>query len=260
MRLIWLIGIIFLVSGCSNRIYIPESFSSADSKAVIGAIETDDLSLFMENINNTGSHFIYDLEVVNNGDDPILVDPHQIFYYGSHESFPALQPGQDVHSSFASATEQARGVFALKEKQVNNDIRANVRAKQAVGVVLMIAAAAVVVNDVVQDSKDFNKEIWTRSDARRSQARDLATFAGLVTLDMVRAGMEMEQQRQYEDLEFLPQEYLHKRMILPGESIRGKVFLPKRDVDHIRLIVPLESRNYVFDFRKATGAEMRLIK
>jgi hypothetical protein len=260
MRILLLATILPLITGCTNKLYVPATYSPTDGDAVVGTIQDDQVQVYLENIEQTGKHMIFDLQVINQSDQPIVVDPHEIFYYGAFNPFPELTPGENVHSVFSHAVEGARGVYALTEEKVHKDIRATVRSQQAVGIVLAVAAAALVVNDIVQDSEDYSKEFWTKADANQARNRDIATFASLITVDMIRAGMEMDQMKKFEDLEYLPDEYLHEMILMPGNSVRGKVFLPVREVNHIRLVIPLGSHDYIFDFREATSKEMRVLR
>lgn len=260
MRSLALLILLPLITGCTNRLFIPASYSPNDPTATVAMVQDGDLDILVENMEVTAKHFVYDVEVVNKSDRSVFLDPHEAYYYGAEQAFQPLEAGASVRESFGQAISGAREVRALKEKEVHRDIRATIRSRQAVAAIVLIAATAVVVNDIVQDSQDFSKEIWTAADARRSQMRDVATFAGLVTADMIRAGMEMQQEKEFADLDFLPEEYLHRTLVMAGERIRGKVFLPRRDVDFVRIVIPVESRDYVFDFRQASGREIRAIK
>lgn len=251
---------VILISGCSNRLYVPATYSPDQGKAVVGAIQDQSLEVFMEHIEQTGKHLVFDLEIINKSDRSVVVNPHKIFYYGAYTEFQGLKEGENVRASFGHAVDGARELYALTEEDVNRDIRATVRTQQAIGIILAVAAAAVVVNDIVQDGEDYSSEYISRSSARRAQNRDIATFASVVTVDMIQTGLEISQMKKFANLEYLPDEYLHEQILLPGSSMRGKVFLPLREVDHLRVVVPIDSRDYIFDFREASSREMREIR
>jgi hypothetical protein len=260
MRLLILSVAVFLISGCSSRLYVPASYSPDQGKAIIGAIQDESLEVFLEHIEQSGKHLVFDLEIINKSDQSVLVDPQKIFYYGAYSPFPGLTNGENVRSAFGHAIDGAREVYALDEDAVNRDIRSVVRTQQAIGIVLAVAAAAVVVNDIVKDEEDYSSEYISKSKAQRAQNRDIVTFASLVTVDMIQSGLEVSQMKKFADLEYLPDEYLHEQALLPGSSMRGKVFLPVREVDHLRVVVPIGSRDYIFDFREASQREMREIR
>lgn len=260
MRLLILSAAVILISGCSDRLFVPSTYSPDKGKAVVGAIQDESLEVFMEHIEQSGKHLVFDLEVINKSDHSVVLDPHKIFYYGANTEFQGLKEGENVRASFGHAIDGARELYALTEEDVNRDIRATVRTERALAIVLAVAAAAVVVNDIVKDGEDYSSEYISKSAARRAINRDIATFASLVTVDMIQTGLEISQMKKFEDLEYLPEEYLHEQILLPGSSMRGKVFLPLREVDHLRVVVPIDSRDYIFDFREASVSEMQEIR
>jgi hypothetical protein len=85
----------------------------------------------------------------------------------------------------------------------------------------------------------------------------MVTIGGLAAMDVVREQSAISAMQASEDLHFLPGEILEEGIIMPGQVFRGKAFFPLTNDDFIRMIIPVESKEFVLDFRWATIKEQR---
>lgn len=241
-----------LLYACGPKTLVPQTYVPADKDRIVSVRDNGNVKVLVEHMPATGQHTVFDVEVVNESDEIVRIDPHSFSLYGSDAAF-TLDPDTDAdiyQQSFALALPEFRGQYALREKEVNRDIKRQVTTKKVLGAMLVVAATAVVVHDAVQDSKDYSKVEWTIQDARRSENRDWATATSLVTLDMISQGLRLSNEKQFEDLKYLPAEYLHEILVFPGESVRGKVFFHRVPCKFVRLILPVDTETFIVDLKR----------
>jgi hypothetical protein len=242
---------------------VPEDFAVDNPRATAMSLQVNNKLFYLEHMPDDTQQLVFDLEVINEGSTDFLFSPERTRIYMSNIPFPT-EPVRNVTEQSVVHIRENGGRAAVKPrsaKQVNDFIRKRIQAQRAMQVVMLVAGAALVVSDVVQDANDASKEVVTQRDVNRSIMRDVATASSLVALDVI--GGEVEQQiiKKQEDLEYLPDEYFNEVVLLPGRRSRGKVFFPANEnYVYYRIIIPVDQKGYIFDFRRPKAAERRAMR
>ena len=249
-----------LISSCGSVQMVPVSYTKERPDEVISTISDNRVELFVEHWGEDPNQLVFDLQVNNTGNEMIRIQPEEIRIFGSQEPFPeGLATDHEVVQAIVFS--QSQGAKAMSDTEVNRYFKRRIRSRQAAQIALMVASIALVVNDVVNDVEDSKKEYWTSNDANRAARREVLTFTGLLTADLLTGMLEDEKIRTIEDLKYLPKEYFFEELIYPQGSSRGKIFFKYSIVyNYYRVIVPVEGINYVFDFRKAFAGERRYLR
>ena len=98
--------------------------------------------------------------------------------------------------------------------------------------------------DATLDAKDFSSKEWSSKKLKNSNTRDVITFASVAALGIVQEQTAMSASMSQEELHYLPDEILNATEIQPGQSYRGKAYLPFTKDKYIRLIIPLGSNDF----------------
>ncbi len=252
--------VITLVS-CQSAHLVPVSYSVENPGETISFVKDEIAEIYLEHIPDESKQLVFDLDVWNTGNEYMVVKPQNMMIFGSPVPFPTpSNTDLNVYQETVSIS-GVTGKRASSQEEVNAFFRRRIRSQQAAQIALVLAGVALAVNDAVQDSKDYNKEFWTKQDSRRSAARDVATFAGFLTVDILSQAFEHETVQVREDLAYLPQEYLNEEMLYPDGHTRGRVFFRySADYDYYRIILPVEGVHYIFDFRRPEPAERKFLK
>ena len=252
--------LISLVSiSCSSSRLVPFDYSAERPGETLAHVNDGEAELFLEHIPSEGDQMVFDLEVFNDSHEPFELDPHAIVLYRAQQPFPAVKDGLSVFSQSRMHSGHG-GTQAAPQEEVNNFFRKRIRSQRAAQTALLVIGVALAVNDAIQDSKDWNQEFWTHADVQRAATRDAVTFGGLVAADLISQTIEAEKIRTIEDLQFLPDEYLSKTIIYTKASARGRLYFQnEKGYSHYRIIVPLEGKEYIFEFRQPNGEERHIL-
>jgi hypothetical protein len=205
-----------------------------------------------ENIEVNDRQIVFDVEVKNETDHRLRFNPENAYYLASNSPFP--QDYQDGYTSEAES--KLRKHYAFSEEEVaryyENKVKSQKRANLITGIIsagLLVFDAAMATQGIPVEtsSKFFNQET----------IRNMVTVGGLAAMDIVREQSAITAMQASEDLQFLPGEILEEGVIMPGQIFRGKIFFPISRDDFIRMIVSVESKEFVLDFRWATMKEQR---
>lgn len=240
--------VLILTTACGPL--VPLSYNKENPASPLSqTIETKEATVFLEYINTQSLYYIFDLEIINHSPSEIFVAPQFISYYASPKLFKPLYDSTDnVHdiSSPNSALTMKRQ-FANSPEMTRKLYREKVQTRAAGAVLFALIGVAVVIYDAEKDEDDSKKESWSKKDEKKSFARDLLVDAALITSEISKeAFLQAKEDRQY-----IPYELFPECKIKPGESVRGKIFIPmESSYRYSRIVVPLVDTDYVFDFKR----------
>jgi len=258
MRKAVLLLSIFLFVACSSGRLVPVTFHPQERSGTALLTEESNVYLTAENIEHKPSHMIYDLEVQNQSNEHVEIIPEHILFYASSSPFKPLNDStEDVHalSMFTKKSFNYKE-RAMRAGEVERYFHERIKAKQTLGVLLVLVGAGLAIHDAVQDENDYYKNEWTAADANKAFARDVATATGLMAIDIVGEGLANSAQKDNVEAQYLPGEIFPHTTLAPGDSYRGKIFFQKKEsYKYYRIIVPIGNADHVFDFRKATVDE-----
>jgi hypothetical protein len=146
--------------------------------------------------------------------------------------------------------------YAFSEKEVARYYENKVKSQKRANLITGIISAGLLVFDAAMASKGMPVEASSKF-FNQETIRSMVTVGGLAAMDIVREQSAITAMQASEDLQFLPGEILEEGVIMPGQVFRGKVFFPITRDDFIRMIVPVESKEFILDFRWATIKEQR---
>ena len=196
-----------------------------------------------------------DVEVKNETDHRLRFNPEEAFYLASDDPFPL-----DYQDGYNSEIESnLKKHYAFSEKEVARYFENKVKSQKRTNLITGILSAGLLVFDVAMASKGVPVEASSKF-FNQEAIRSMVTVGGLAALDVVREQSTITAMQASEDLHFLPGEILEEGIIMPGQSFRGKVFFPVTRNDFIRMILTIESNEFVLDFRWANGKEQRTLR
>jgi hypothetical protein len=221
---------------CSSQILVPGWFDSKVNSKKHNWLDYQGIVIVAENIEINDRQIVFDVEVKNETDHRLRFYPEMTYYLASDAPFQL-----DYRDGYTSEVEsKLKKHYAFSEKEVaryyENKVKSQKRANLITGIMPVEAS-----------SKFFNQET----------IRSMVTVGGLAAMDIVREQSAITAMQASEDLQFLPGEILEEGVIMPGQVFRGKVFFPITRDDFIRMIVPVESKEFILDFRWATIKEQR---
>ena len=227
---------------------VPMSYKDNANSRLTQSIKTEDATVWLRYMRSQYGYMIFDLEIANHSPFQLSVAPQQISFYGSSKPFVPLETDEDVHAlSRPNSTLKMNRQFACAPSSVQRVYAEKANSKKAeVGLFAVLAIGAIVF-DATQDSKDAHKETFTSKDASKSFGRDVMVAAAVAASDVAQSSA----QQAAEDSYYLPFELFPECALESGNSIRGKIFLPRESYKYyVRVIIPIGDADYVFDFRR----------
>jgi hypothetical protein len=215
-------------------------------------LDFDGITIITENIEVNDQHLVFDVEIKNETDYRLRFNPGEVYYLGSDSPYPT-----DSRTSARIAFESnLQKRYALTENQVANHLEYKIKKQKRTALATGILSAGLVVFNAAMNVKGMNKE-WSPKVQRQENIRNLLSFGGLVAMDVVRDQTAFSAMDAREDLYFLSDEIIEEGVIYPRQAFRGKMFFPTCYDKNIRLIIPVESKEFVLDFRWAGRKEER---
>ena len=245
----------WMCSSCAQQM-VPAWFDPEVHTGKSSRMEFDGLTLITECLETNDQHLVFDIEIHNEGHQPLLIDPGKVYYLGSDVPFPP----ETFHQSGTHFESGLTRHQALSEEGVAGQLEKKIKARRRTGILMGILSAGLVIYDVAMDAKDLNSGEWTSGKANRAMVRDVVTMASLTAMDVAQQQSAVTAEKNGADLYYLPEEILRPRVLAHGESCRGKVFLPVARTRFIKLIVPIENTEYAFDYRWADAEDMRKLR
>jgi hypothetical protein len=231
-------------AGCAP--YVPLGYTDENSPT-LAKIDAPELTIYLEHIGSKYQHNIFDLEVINHTLESIFVYPQQISFYFSEERFP--RPDQEMGRSdeLIQTMRLKRKLFVRSPDAVRSLFEQKEKARATVGVVFSLISVGLSVYNDVKTAEDRKKSSFTEKDVKRAATREALVLAGFLAADIAEASKQKAQQETY----YLPYEIFNEGKIDSLARRRGKIFLPEEEgLRYLRLIVPIENKEYIFDFKR----------
>ncbi len=240
---------ILLCASCSPRL-VPVNFNPEHDIDKVDVIEQNGITVYLEHIDKSFPHQVFDLEVINQTSDTIDIAPQQISFYTAYEPFsPVANTDQGIHELTLGNEGLFKGKqFALSPYAINEQMERKVKAKKDLGIFLAVLTVGLAVYDGVKESNDASDGEWSISDENSSIARDALVGASAIATEIAENSLA----NSAEDLHFLSHEVFPESKIAPGQKVRGKIFLNAEEgiSRYYRFIIPIGKTDFVFDLRK----------
>jgi hypothetical protein len=243
-------GIIFLFinllifTSCSCQL-VPAWYDTKHNPNRYISLESDGLTLIVENIEVEGRYLAFDVEIINRKSHTVHVSPELMYYYASDAPFPVGMQRNSAGEFESGLTKR----YAMGEREVAGEFEARIRKEKRTGLAMGLLSAGLIIFDVAMDAKSMNTGEWTKKKADNAMIRDVITMTGLAVADMAQQVSYTAAREKGEDLFFLRDEILRPEILSSGESCRGKVFFQGSDGRYFKLIILVENMEYAFDFR-----------
>jgi hypothetical protein len=237
---------LWLMQSCGPYIPVQEPAYSANRAS---AVETPEVLLSVQHLHNQFNHFVFDIEITNQGSLDVPFQPHHhISYYASSRSFPKHDHQHDIHAqSLSHSRILSKRLYARSPDLVVQMVDQKLKNRATAQAVFALVGVGLVVYDAVKDSEDNRKETWTYADSRKAASREAAIAGAFIASDV--AGASADQAAA--EAHFLPHEVFPDITLAPGARQRGKIFLPiENNYRFLRLVVSLPQGDYVFDFKR----------
>jgi hypothetical protein len=212
-------------------------------------IKTEEATVFLEYITKENLYYIFDLEIINHSPSEIFLAPQFISFYASPKLFKPLYDSTDnVHDiSRPNSALTMKRQFANSPEMTQKIYHEKLKTRAAGAVLFALIGVAAAIYDADKDAEDSKKESWSKKDDRKAFARDLLVDAALISSEISKeAFLQAKEDRQY-----IPYELFPACTIKPGQSVRGKIFIPiESSYRYSRIVVPLTDADYIFDFKR----------
>jgi len=249
MKIPLLLLTVSLVSCLPNRL-VPYDYAIAKNN-LEASVEFDSVTVSLTNLEVKNDHYVFGLEIQNNGALPVFLSTDNLVKYAHYQSYRE----EKGHKSLQEVA------TAMSPTKINQFFEQKKKDAQAAATLLVLLGAAASIYDAVQDVKDNSKEDWTKKDEKRSMTRDLATSATLFTTDILTEAAIVSQEKATTELRYLPDELFLKDVIYSGDTHYGKILFRRYGElhRHHRIIFSIWDRDLLFDFRNATSTEKQYL-
>jgi hypothetical protein len=188
------------------------------------SIKTEDGTVWLRYMRSQYGYMIFDLEIANHSPFDMPLAPQQISFYGSSKPFIPLHTGDDIHMvSRPNPNLKMTRQFACDPSSVQSVYAEKVKSKNTGAGIFAVLAIGAILYDAAEDSKSSKKETFTSKDASRSFGRDVMVAAALTASDVAQSSAKQAAEDSY----YLPYELFPECVLKSGNSIRGKIFLPR---------------------------------
>jgi hypothetical protein len=193
-------------------------------------------------------YMVFDLEIANHSQHPLSVAPQLVSFYASSKTFGPFQTGDDVHAlSSPNSTLTMDRHFAADPSSIERFYLDKAKAQKVGAGIFTVLTVGLIIYDMAQDSKGASKEIYTSRDELKSFGRDVMVATAITATDIAKSSAQQTAAESH----FLPYELFPECPIKSGNNVRGKIFIPTESSHkYVRVIVPLNDADYVFDFRR----------
>lgn len=230
---------------CCSRSLVPAWHDKKHNPNKHLYLESDGLTLIVENMETNNQHLVFDVEVINRTPYPVHVLPERMYCYMSDVPFP-------LHMQSSSSGEYEKGLaknHAMAEREVADQFELMIKKQKRAALAMGLISAGLIILDVALDANSMNSGEWTQKKADKAMMRDVVTMTGLAVMDVAQEVTHETAYKKGEDLFFLQDEILRPEVLPSGGSCRGKVFFPRSGGQYFKLIIPVEETEYAFDFR-----------
>jgi hypothetical protein len=242
--------VVIFFSACAPLVPLSYNANIPEDPLYLG-IETEEATVFLQYTESKHHHYIFDLQVINNSSSALSIAPQLISYYASSTTFKPLDSLVDVHKlsepnsslfmkrQFANSADETKRLFRKKKESTLS----------GAGILLGLLAVGLAVYDAEKDKEDSEKETLSRREKNEDIARDIVVAVAQTASE---AAFEVSKEEREEEF-IVPYKLFAESTILASDSVRGQIFLPKQSFEYQRIVVPVGSYDYVFDFRKASN-------
>ena len=246
-----IISLLVLLSACGPRILVPLD-TPAHMQQPYASLEIDSVTVHIENLVRRGDHLLFDIEIENNSNQCLRYHP-QTMYFQAYNKKGKLVPNTSAayRSGHNYSVPVQLSTPAYNEQKANNFMKQKISTQKAGKTFLDLLAVGLIINEIVQDSKDANKSFWTENDVDRAESRAAVNFVAQTALwasSNVMAENIASHSWEKEDIEV---GYLSSGDLDPGDRVRGLVLFPKRvNTNAYHVFIPVGERMFEFVFEK----------
>jgi hypothetical protein len=234
-------------TACSPLVPLSYVDGSTNSQ-LTQSIETDDATVWLQYMTSQHGYMVFDLEIANHSQHPLPVAPQLVSFYASSKTFVPLQTGDDVHAlSAPNSTLTLNRHFAADPSSIQRFYLDKAKSQKVGAGIFAVLTVGLIIFDIAEDSKDVGKEVYTSRDELKSFGRDVMVATAVTATDIAQSSAQQTAVESH----FLPYELFPECTIESGNNVRGKIFIPTEySHKYVRVIVPLNDADYVFDFRR----------
>lgn len=233
------IALIVQLAGCAS--YVPLSHSST-APVLRARLEEPDVKIYLQHLENKYQHYVFDLEIDNQGSEAVYISPQQISFYFSDQRFPRKEQYEDGEKYMRLK----RKLFVRRPIEVKELYEQKERSRAAVATVFALVSVGMMVYDEAKDAKDRSRTHVTEKDVVRAATRDALVSLAFTAADIAQKSTQQAQEDSY----FITNEIFTEGKIEACQRKRGKIFLPVGErLRYLRMIVPIENKEYIFDFK-----------
>ncbi len=240
-----------LLTSCGPRILAPLG-TDPQMERPYATLELDSVTVNIENMVMRGDHLLFDVEIENNTQQALNYAPQSMYFQGYNKKgkLKAVVPVSYQQQYYTPKPLQWSS-YAYNETRAKKFMKQKVSAQKAGKTFLDLLSLGLIINEVVQNSKDANQSFWTENDARRADNRAAANFAAQLALTAssnIMAGVIASNSWERDDVDH---DYLTAGILAPGKSIRGLVLFPKNlSAAQFKIFIPIEGTLFEFSFEK----------
>ncbi len=233
------IALMLQLAACTS--YVPLSHSPS-TPVLRAQLEEPEVKIYLQHLENKYQHYVFDLEIDNQGSEAVYLSPQQISFYFSEHHFPRREHTEDGEKF----TRLKRKQFVRRPIEVKQLYEQKERSRAAAATVFALVSVGMMVYDEAKDAKDRSRSHVTEKDVLRAATRDALVSVAMMATDIAQKSTEQAQEDSY----FLVNEIFREGKIETCQKKRGKIFLPVGEgLRYLRMIVPIENKEYIFDFK-----------
>ncbi|MBI3219124.1 MAG: hypothetical protein HYZ44_06410 [Bacteroidetes bacterium] len=233
------IALMLHLAACTSYVPLPHSSTTPILRA---RLEEPDVKIYLQHLENKYQHYVFDLEIDNQGSEAIYLSPQQISFYFSDQRFPRRELTEEGEKYKRLKRKQ----FVRKPIEVKELYEQKERSRATVATVFALVSVGMMVYDEAKDAKDRSRSHVTEKEVVRAATRDALVSIALTATDIAQKSTQQAQEDSY----FLTNEIFTEGKIEACQRKRGKIFLPVGEgLRYLRMIVPIENKEYIFDFK-----------
>ncbi len=246
-----LLALLGLFAACGPRILVPAG-TPAYMVRPYETQEIDQVIVHIENLVMRGDHLLFDIEIENNSEQKLGYHP-QTMYYQAYDKNGHQKPNNSAAYQTGSHSLHPLQwqIPAYGEMKAQHFMKHKISSQKAGKTFLDLLVIGLIINEAVQESRDYQQSDWTAEDAERAETRAAVNFAtqtALAVTSNVMAESIESHSWEREDIEY---DYLGPGILDPGESVRGLVMFPKRiNAASFHIHIPLGESLFEFIFEK----------
>ena len=240
-----------LLASCGPRMLTPLGTESHMERPY-ATLEIDSITVNVENVVMRGDHLLFDVEIENHTQQCQPYSSQAMYFQGFTKkgNLKTLTP-TSYQQKYYSPTPVQWNTFAYNEGRAKRFMKQKVSSQKAGKTFLDLLSLGLLVNEVVQESKDANQSFWTEDDARRADNRAAANFAAQLALTASSSIMAESIASNSWEREDVEDNYLGAGEIDPGDQVRGLVLFPKAiSAKRYTIFIPVGERLFEFSFEK----------